>query len=114
MSAIDTIDETSGDAAGIAPDAPDARRAEAAFIASARALVKDLFHPRPAIYWAALLASAAVGYAGFYFPHDGRLPLAVRAGLFVVSALAFYRAALFIHELVHLNGSELRGFRFAW
>ena len=38
----------------------------------------------------------------------------MRLGCFVVSGLAFYRAVLFIHELVHLNGSELRAFRFVW
>ena len=76
--------------------------------------MKDLFNPRPAVYWADLLGCVALAYAGFYFAHRADLPVVARVGLFLLSSLAFYRAALFTHELVHLNSSEMRGFRFAW
>src|SRR3954454_18030909 len=87
---------------------------DGAFVAQARALVKDLFEPRPVIYWTDLVLSVAVAYAAFYFAHRRDLWISLRACCFVVSGLAFYRAVLFIHELVHLNGSELRAFRFVW
>src|SRR4051812_13129627 len=108
MSVVDTT--------GFEPRAanPDPPTSDATLIAQARVLVKDLFAPRPAVYWADLIATVGVAYAGFYFCHNVRLAWPARVALFVVSGLAFYRAALFIHELVHLNGSELRGFRFVW
>src|SRR3954468_7217203 len=84
------------------------------FVAQARALVKDLFAPRPLVYWTDLVVSVAVAYSMFYLAHRPDLPAWLRLGYFVVSGLAFYRGVLFIHELVHLNGSELRAFRFAW
>ena len=84
------------------------------FVAQARALVKDLFEPRPLIYWTDLVLSVAIAYAAFYLAHRRDLQAWVRLGCFVLSGLAFYRAVLFIHELVHLNGSELRAFRFVW
>jgi len=97
------------------PDEPaSGRSSEAAFIVQSRALVKDLFQPSGAIYWADLLVCIAVGYAAFYFVHDAGLHWAARAGLFVLSSLAFYRAVLFTHELTHLGGNEFTGFRVAW
>ena len=83
-------------------------------IAEARGLVKDLFRPNAAIYWADLLATLAVAYPSFYLAHRTDLPPAARAVVFIASGLAFYRTALFTHELVHLNRGELRGFRVAW
>jgi fatty acid desaturase len=93
---------------------PETPADDGRLIAEARGLVKDLFRPRAAIYWADLLATLSVAYPTFYLAHRTDLPLASRVVAFVVSGLAFYRAALFIHELVHLNRSELRGFRIAW
>src|SRR5881394_2138842 len=84
------------------------------FVAQARALVKDLFEPRPVVYWTDLVLSVILAYAAFYFAHRRDLSIWLRMGCFVLSGLAFYRAVLFIHVLVHLNGSELRAFRFVW
>src|SRR5262249_45675453 len=88
---------------------------------------------RPAVYWTDFLLSIGVGAAGFAAIENrdrpGRLVdlLAQTLGwqgpasrwvivgvLFVVHCLAFYRAALFTHELVHLRADALRGFRVAW
>jgi fatty acid desaturase len=86
---------------------------DAQFVGRARDLVKDLFHPRPLVYWGDLLLSTAVAYGSFYAAHRaGRPALAVLA--FVLSVLAFYRAALFIHELVHLPGRSFGAFRAVW
>lgn len=97
-------------------DVPPERsaKAEGAFVAQSRGLVKDLFKPNPAIYWADLLLCLLVGYGAFYFAHAATLAIALRLGLFVISGLAVYRAALFIHELVHLGGHEMRGFAIFW
>jgi fatty acid desaturase len=88
--------------------------ADGVFVAQARALVKDLFEPKPLFYWTDLVLSVAIAYATFYLAHRHESLTWVRLGCFVASGLAFYRAVLFIHELVHLNGSELRAFRFVW
>jgi fatty acid desaturase len=79
----------------------------------ARELVADLRRPRPWIYWTDFLASLFIGYGAFaLFPASD--PWSSRAvACVVVSALALYRAVLFVHELVHAAG-ELRHFTVAW
>jgi len=96
------------------PPAPRAGRSDGAVIAEARGLVKDLFNPAPAIYWADLLISVTIGYGSFFLAHSPALPIPLRIGLFVLSGLGVYRAALFIHELVHIGSNEMRGFRITW
>ena len=106
------------DNAGIAPDAP-ARAGRAAIaddkamLRAARDLTADLSAARPAIYWPDMLLSAGLGYAALAGAIlVERVPLAVALGL--VSALALYRALLFIHELTHIHRDALPGFRLAW
>ncbi|ATL67214.1 fatty acid desaturase [Nocardia terpenica] len=82
-------------------------------ISQARRLVFDLKRPVPWIYWPDLLASVAVGAAAFaVFPVHAPLSL-VAVFSVLVSALAFYRAVLFVHELVHA-AADLRGFTLVW
>lgn len=76
-------------------------------------LTRDIATARPAIYWPDMLLSAALGYAALAGAILLENPaLAVLSG--IVSALAFYRALLFIHELTHIHKTALPGFRFAW
>lgn len=77
------------------------------------ALVKDLMEPSQSVYWADLGLSSLVGW--------GALVVAVRAettgllvGAMLVSVLALYRAALFIHELTHVRNGALPGFYWGW
>lgn len=80
---------------------------------AARDAVKDLGEARGAIYWPDMLVSAALGYAGLAAAVlSPSVPLAVVCGL--VSALAFYRALMFIHELTHIHRDALPGFRLGW
>ncbi|MCL6503844.1 MAG: fatty acid desaturase [Pirellulales bacterium] len=83
-------------------------------IREARAIVKDLFEPRPVIYWADFLVSVSLAHGCFLAV--SRLPLfsVWQACAFVVSCLAIYRAALFTHELVHLPRERFKVFRVAW
>jgi fatty acid desaturase len=101
-------------------------------IGEARSIVKDLFTPSATIYWSDFLFS--IGLGAFCFTavensyRPGRLVDLICQGLgwaapgrwlligllFVVQCLAFYRAALFTHELVHLREGAVRGFRFVW
>ena len=90
-------------------------------IAEARELVRDLFVPKPWLYWTDFLASMAIGASAFVVMRlvmRGRLvvpgALLVAAILFAVATCAFYRASLFTHELTHLKQGSFRGFRLAW
>jgi fatty acid desaturase len=81
----------------------------------AHALVKDLMQPSMRIYWTDLLTSAVIGWIGFaaaVIAHPLSAPGLV--GL-VVTALALYRATLFIHEIVHFRSrAHLRRFGLGW
>ena len=84
-----------------------------AMLRAARDLTKDIADAKPGIYWPDMLGSALVGYASL----AGAIlvdntALAVLLG--VISALALYRALLFIHELSHIHRDALPGFRTAW
>ena len=94
-------------------------------LAQSRHLVKDLFEPNPVIYWTDFLASLVVGYTCFAVTRRVLPPMIMDQGypaglvllfvvLFLIHCLALYRAALFIHELVHLKGNEFRSFRIGW
>jgi fatty acid desaturase len=80
---------------------------------AAAELTRDLNDPRPAIYWADMLGSAALGYAGLLTAMTAASPLvAVAAAL--VAVLALYRAGLFIHEITHIKHAAVPGFRLGW
>jgi len=98
-------------------------------IAETRFLVRDLFEAKPAIYWTDFLLSMGIGafcftalLRGLFVPRlAGWLGIesavflyGCSAALFVIMCLAFYRATLFTHELVHLRDNAVPGFRTAW
>ncbi|HEX7448929.1 MAG TPA: fatty acid desaturase, partial [Pirellulales bacterium] len=84
-------------------------------IREAREIVHDLFRPRQWIYWTDFLLSLGVGSVCFGLARKVAAPLSFfQVVLFVVSCIAYYRAASFIHELVHLRDGGFRGFKFAW
>jgi fatty acid desaturase len=75
---------------------------------------KPLFRPRPALYWADMLASALVGWGAtalfLVTPSASLLGVAALA----VAVLGLYRAVLFIHELCHLKHGAIYGFDAGW
>jgi fatty acid desaturase len=84
-----------------------------AMLRAAAELTRDLVAPRPAVYWADLLASAVVGYAALVVAASAATTgTMVIAG--VVSVLALYRAMSFIHEVSHMKHAAMRGFRHGW
>jgi fatty acid desaturase len=86
---------------------------DAAMLKAAAKLTRDLNAPNSKIYWADMLGSALLGYAGL-FAAMALTPtwLAVAAGL--VAVLALYRAGSFIHELTHIKKGAVKGFRLVW
>jgi len=84
-----------------------------AMLRTAADLTRDLNAPRPSIYWADMLASAAIGYAALAAAIlVAPTGLAIAAG--VVAILALYRAGSFIHELTHIKHAAVPGFRLGW
>ncbi len=84
-----------------------------AMLRTAAELTRDLLAPRPAIYWADLIASVTVGYGAMALAVTaGSTTLAVVAG--VVAMLGLYRAISFIHELSHIKHAAVPGFRLRW
>jgi fatty acid desaturase len=76
-------------------------------------LTRDLNVARPAIYWADMIGSAALGYAGLFTAiFTGSTAVAIVAAIFAV--LALYRAGSFIHELTHIKPNAVPGFRLVW
>ncbi|WP_406282747.1 fatty acid desaturase [Nocardia sp. NBC_00881] len=82
-------------------------------MSEARRMMVDLKTPKLWVYWADLLASVTIGATAFVlFP--ARNPWSPTAAVCVlVSALALYRAVLFVHELVHA-AEHLRSFSLVW
>ncbi len=115
MTMEQTLDPTSK------PRTPGSPATRAQFISAddkemlraARDLTKGLGEARPTWYWPDMLVSVAVGYGAMALAIlTNNLALAVALGL--VSALALYRALMFIHELTHIHRDALPGFRVVW
>jgi fatty acid desaturase len=84
-----------------------------AMLKAAADLTRDLNVARPAIYWADMIGSAALGYAGLFTAiFTGSTAVAIVAAIFAV--LALYRAGSFIHELTHIKPNAVPGFRLVW
>ena len=88
--------------------------AEPAWLLQARELVADLYQRSPAVYWSDFLLSiaGAWGLAAVYFL--ARPWSSVQIAAFLLSAVLFYRAGTFIHELVHLPRQETTWFGRVW
>jgi fatty acid desaturase len=93
---------------------PSAESAARALDITTRRLVADLHDPKPIVFWADLLTSAAIGWAAFAVavvaePLSWTMILAA-----TVSGFALYRGLCFTHELTHLRKRALPGFETAW
>jgi fatty acid desaturase len=96
--------------------------ASAFSLTEARGIVRDLFTPRESIYWIDFLTTILVGHACFGLTrllYDIRLePLWLRLILqlvtFAVQCACYYRAVMFVHEIVHLPERTFTAFRFVW
>lgn len=85
-------------------------------------LVKDLKEPKPWVYWTDFLATIIAGHIAFHLIYF--LPLwmpgaqvaawTLCAVLYVATVVLYLRAAMFIHELVHLKADTFRAFRIVW
>ena len=80
----------------------------------AHRLVRDLMTPNPWIYWIDFLVHISLGWGAFItiLSMPLSLPWQLLGG--IIAMLAFYRAAIFIHELAHLKKGTFRLFRLVW
>ncbi|HET6882659.1 MAG TPA: fatty acid desaturase [Pirellulales bacterium] len=84
------------------------------YLREMRATIVDLFDHKPWIYWADFLLTTAIGYAGGAAYLTATF-LSVRQVLaFFVAGFAIFRAATFIHEIVHMRQGLMPAFRVAW
>ncbi len=92
-------------------------------LAEARALVRDLFVPNEKIYWIDFLTTILLGHACFgltrhlIFESQWE-PLWLRGAMalatFSVQCACYYRAVMFVHEIVHLPEKKFIAFRVVW
>ena len=92
-------------------------------LASARNIIKDLFRPKPWIYWidflltytAAMHCFRQVRGGPLLQPHQGFQGSIAQILFFGASCLLFYRASMFIHEIVHQRtAGRMTVFRLVW
>jgi len=94
-------------------------------LTEARSIINDLFEPNPRIYWTDFLLTLTFGFATYgmvrrvdAIPYLNEMSSSAQWGVrgvcFVISSLLFYRAAMFIHELVHLRREKFTTFRAVW
>jgi fatty acid desaturase len=102
---------------------PTVSQAAAGFsLTEARGLVRDLFAPRAWIYWVDFLTTILVGHACFGLTRlwyelgvqPPWLRLTLMGVTFSIQCACFYRAVMFVHELVHLPDRKFRAFRVVW
>ncbi|MBM6575557.1 fatty acid desaturase [Microvirga sp. SRT01] len=102
------------DRAATAPVAGTTRIADdKAMLRAAADLTRELSQPKPAIYWADLVASAMVGYGALAVAVTASsTAVVVLAG--IVAMLGLYRAMSFIHEVSHMKHGSVPHFRLGW
>jgi fatty acid desaturase len=91
-------------------------------LAQARGIVRDLFGPREWVYWVDFLATIVLGHAAFGATralYDWQveplwLRLLLQAVTFAVQCACYFRAVMFLHEVVHLPPRKFWAFRIVW
>jgi fatty acid desaturase len=91
-------------------------------LAESRAIVRDLFGPKEWIYWCDFLTTILLGYLAFgltrHLFNASWEPRLVGPTLvclaFGIQCVCFYRAVMFVHEIVHLPSNRFILFRIVW
>jgi len=79
-----------------------------------RELVKDLMPPNAFIYWSDFLFHITLAWGAFVFCFRSE-PFSLGQWIsFFVAVFAFFRSAIFIHELTHLRKGTFQAFRVVW
>lgn len=83
-------------------------------IPQARSMVADLFEHRPARYWIDFWISLIVGYGAAIVFLNSELFTWYQVAAYFVAGFALFRLGSFIHEIVHMSGRTMLGFRVTW
>lgn len=91
-------------------------------LTEARSIVRDLFVPDARIYWIDFLATICLGHVCNLLARHAfmagveplGLKLLLTGAAFGVQCVCYFRAVMFVHEIVHLPEKKLRMFRVAW
>jgi len=91
-------------------------------LTEARSIVRDLFSANERIYWVDFLTTIVIGHLcfaltrlTFFLPIQSlAVKLVIAAIPFGIQCASFYRAIMFVHEIVHLPDKKLRTFRVTW
>ncbi len=83
-------------------------------IAEARLIARRFSKPKPVIYWTDFLVSISIAWSFFFLAVAAPAFSALQISAVVISALAHYRAVIFIHELAHLKRGTFTIFRAVW
>jgi fatty acid desaturase len=92
-------------------------------LSEARAIVRDLFVPDERIYWIDFLGTILLGHACYVVTRslsfEGSvqplgLGLALALVTFSIQCACYYRAVMFVHEIVHLPERQFMAFRMVW
>ncbi len=83
-------------------------------VADVLPLVRDLFAPKPLIYWCDFLFSITLAWGTFWLSLRSWDNPALLFVLYLVCSCAFLRSILFIHELAHRKPGTFTLFRFVW
>jgi fatty acid desaturase len=79
-----------------------------------RRIVGDLFQHRPAIYWGDMFVCMAIGYTAASIYLASPLFSVQQILCYFIAGFALFRLGSFIHEIVHMRGREMLGFRITW
>jgi fatty acid desaturase len=77
-------------------------------------LVRDLMTPNPWIYWTDFLFHVTLGWSAYITALLAPMLSGWQIVAGIIATFAFYRAAIFIHELAHLKKGTFRTFRVIW
>ena len=77
-------------------------------------LVRDLIRWRSWIFWTDFLITIVIAYTSLLAYLTAANFTWLQAAALVVSSLAFYRAAIFTHEMAHQPSQQFRTFRLVW
>jgi len=92
-------------------------------LSEARAIVRDLFVPDERIYWIDFLATIFIGHVCYaltrslWFERSVQplgLALVLALVTFSIQCACYYRAVMFVHEIVHLPERQFTAFRVVW
>lgn len=83
-------------------------------LAELKRIVADLLAPKAWLYWADFLGTAVIAWVSFFLTERSAPLSLAEICYFTVSVFAFYRAALFIHELTHQDRNTLPYFSWAY